>query len=109
MVKTIPLATLPLIMLVVAPLSAHAGEKVDGAAESVPAAAATPAPASPASVYREAYRRTPVVSGATDGPAIAIDATDVHIGVVPDRNYVRCTYRLRNLGNEELTIKAKPD
>ena len=42
------------------------------------------------------------------GPAIEIDATDVHIGRIEIGENIVCRYNVRNAGKESLNLSANP-
>jgi hypothetical protein len=55
-----------------------------------------------------AYRKNPVRSEPAEGPAIALDATDVHVGRVEVGDSIVCGFNVLNLGKEALTLSANP-
>jgi hypothetical protein len=54
------------------------------------------------------FRTKPVQSAVAQGPAIAVDATDVHVGRVELGDNIVCTFGVRNVGKQELTLVATP-
>jgi hypothetical protein len=50
------------------------------------------------------YSEAPLRSQPGEGPAIAIDATTVHAGVVIEGDKATCTYTVHNVGKKDLNI-----